>query len=114
MAINRWGLTDRAEQDLLDVLDYIARDSIENANRVESAIYQACALLADSPMNGHVRTDLTRLPLRFWTLTRYNNYVIVYDPQSKPLQIIRILHGARNIVRELGDNPNPGQPITRP
>lgn len=45
-----------------------------------------------------MRKDLTALPLRFWTLPRYRNYTIVYDPSSKPLQIIRVLHGARNIA----------------
>jgi plasmid stabilization system protein ParE len=27
----------------------------------------------------------------------YPNYLIVYDPAKKPLQIIRILHAARDI-----------------
>ena len=32
---------------------------------------------------------------------RYPKYVIVYDPADKPLKIIRIFHGARNVARKL-------------
>jgi hypothetical protein len=36
---------------------------------VEQAIYDACALMAEAPLRGHSRPDLTSRPLRFWTLT---------------------------------------------
>ncbi len=44
-----------------------------------------------------MRKNLTPLPLRFWVVPRYTNYLIVYDPEKKPLQIIRIIHGARKL-----------------
>lgn len=56
---------------------------------------------SSEPLIGHVRGELTRLPLRFWTLQRYPNYIIVYDPESDPLQIIRILHARRDVKRIL-------------
>jgi hypothetical protein len=46
---------------------------------------------------GTVRKDLTSLPLRFWVLTPYPNYFIVHVSETTPLQIIHILHWARNI-----------------
>ena len=49
--------------------------------------------------------DLTSRNLRFWTLTRYPNYTIVYRPETTPLQIIAVLHGKRNlrqILKERG------------
>jgi antitoxin ParD1/3/4 len=94
-------LTSKAEGDLRSIWCYIAVDNVEAADRVENAIYDACAFLAKSPMRGHQRKDLTSLPVRFWTLGRYRSYVIVYDPAIEPLKIIRIFHGARNIAREL-------------
>jgi plasmid stabilization system protein ParE len=66
-------------------------------DRVETAIFRSCDLLADSPFAGTIRKDLTHLPLRFWAVHPYSNYLIVYDPEKRPLQIIRILHGARDI-----------------
>jgi len=89
--------TPQAANDLVEIWTYIARDSVEAADRVETAIYEACAFLAEGPFRGHLREDLTRRPLRFWAVSRYPNYIVVYDPQSRPLKIIRILQGMRNI-----------------
>lgn len=90
-------LTPQALDDLFDIWSYIAQDSPAAADRVEQAIYLACERLVGSPLIGMIRKDLTALPVRFWLVTPYTNYFIVYDPASKPLQIVRILHRARNI-----------------
>jgi plasmid stabilization system protein ParE len=63
------------------------------ADRVERAIYDACAFVAEAPMRGHSRPDLTTRSLRFWTLTRYPNYAVVYRPETTPLEIIAVMHG---------------------
>lgn len=95
--MTRFRLTPLAEDDLFDIWSYIASDNLNAADQVEGAIYEACAFLAEAPLRGHLRNDLTSLPLRFWTVQPYRNYLIVYDPSARPLQIIRILHGARNV-----------------
>ncbi|MGH9445783.1 MAG: type II toxin-antitoxin system RelE/ParE family toxin [Terriglobia bacterium] len=99
--MNLYRFTPQAENDLFEIWSYIARDSVDAADRVEATVYEACAFLADGPLRGHSRQDLTNLPLRFWTVPRYPTYIVVYDPQSRPLQIIRILQGARNIATVL-------------
>jgi plasmid stabilization system protein ParE len=95
--MTRYQLTPQALDDLFDMWSYIAQDSPAAADRVEEAIYLACERLAESPLIGTVRKDLTALPVRFWLVTPYPNYFIVYDPDKKPLQVLRILHRARNI-----------------
>jgi plasmid stabilization system protein ParE len=67
------------------------------ADRVADAIFVACDFLADSPLGGRIRKELTPLPVRFWVVQPYSNYLIVYDPENRPLRIIRILHGARDL-----------------
>ena len=81
----------------------IAADSVEAAERVEQAIYDACAFVAEAPMRGHTRRDLTSRPVRFWTLVRYPNYTIAYRPDTAPLQVVAILHGKRNARRILSE-----------
>ena len=39
------------------------------------------------------RPDVTPLAVRFWTVTKFPNYVIVYRPETVPLQLIAALHG---------------------
>jgi len=96
-----YALTPLAKADIFDIWSYIAEDSEETANRVEQAIYDACAFVAEAPMRGHSRSDLTGRPLRFWTLTRYPNYTVVYRPETSPLQVVAVLHGKRDTRRIL-------------
>lgn len=90
-----------AEDDLFAIWSYIAADSVEAADRLESEIYLACRFLAGHPLAGHSRAELTNRPVRFWASPRFSSYLIVYDPDSKPLRILRILHGTLDATREL-------------
>jgi plasmid stabilization system protein ParE len=85
--------TPQAVGDLLDLWSFIAQDNPTAADRVAEAIFGACDFLADSPLAGRVRKELTPLPVRFWVVQPYSNYLIVYDRENKPLRIIRIVHG---------------------
>jgi len=96
--MSEYRFTPQAVDDLFEIWSYIAGDNLDAANGVEAAIYSACAFLADSPLAGRIREDLTPLPVRFWLAQPFQNCWIVYDANSKPLQIIRILHPARNIA----------------
>src|SRR5580704_11952359 len=94
--MSAYRFTPQALDDLSDILAFVVRDSLDAADRVELSVYHACELIAASPLAGSVRGDLTALPVRFWLVQPYTNYLIVYDPE-KPVHIIRILHGARNL-----------------
>jgi plasmid stabilization system protein ParE len=99
--MSKYVLTPLAKADIFEIWTYIAENNEEAADRVEQAIYAACAFVAEAPMRGHSRPDLTAHPLRFWTLTRYPNYTVVYRPDTAPVQIVAVLHGKRNIRRIL-------------
>jgi plasmid stabilization system protein ParE len=58
--VNSYALTPQAVDDLFDVWSYIARDSFEAADRVETSIYQACAFVAEAPLRGQTRKELFR------------------------------------------------------
>ena len=86
--------TPDAVADRDDIWRFIASDNRAAADQVEEAIFAACEALARNPLQGHVRPDLTKLPVRFWTLPSYR-------PETNPLQTLRLLHGKRNIKRIL-------------
>jgi plasmid stabilization system protein ParE len=92
-------LTPAAENDLFEIWACIAANNIEAADRVEAEIFDACARLAERPHLGHLRRDLTDKPVRFFPVR--GTYLIVYDPATEPLEVIRILHGARDVTAEL-------------
>jgi plasmid stabilization system protein ParE len=56
-------------------------------------------------MRGHPRPDLTTRALRFWALTRYPTYTVVYRPETAPVRVIAVLHGKRRILRVLKQRP---------
>src|SRR5258708_15118341 len=72
----------QAIEDLFEIWSYIANDDSEAATGVEEAIYAACAFVADTPLAGRIREDLTSLPLRFWLVQPHRSYWIVYRPET--------------------------------
>ena len=93
--MNDFVLTPAAEEDLLDIDQHLLAESTEVADRVSRAFEDAMTLLAASPWLGHARADLTHRPFRFWPVY---SYLIVYEPQSPPIRIVRVIHGARDVV----------------
>jgi antitoxin ParD1/3/4/toxin ParE1/3/4 len=94
----RYVLTDPAKQDVRDIVGYIRQRNPDAATRVRTQLREAMRRLADFPYMGHLRQDLTDEPLRFWAVY---SYLIVYRPDRKPLQIIRVVHGARDVAKIL-------------
>ena len=90
-------LTPQAIKDLDAIWLTIAEDSRDAAERVEMEILATCHRLARHPRMGTKRQDITVLPVRFWTVTKFPNYVIVYRPETVPLQVVAVLHGRRDL-----------------
>lgn len=95
-------LSTKALQDLKGIWDHIASDNLDAAESVELAVHKACESIASMPMAGVIRKDFTPLPVRFHLLLPYRTYWIVYDPASRPVEIVRILHTSIEISVALG------------
>jgi toxin ParE1/3/4 len=98
--MSRFRLSAPARQDVRGIRDHIAQDSIPAARNFLATLTQAFRGLAEMPGQGHTRGDLTDLPVRFWPV---GSYLIVYDPEKRPLEILRVLHGARDVETILGN-----------
>jgi plasmid stabilization system protein ParE len=94
-------LTPQATEDLDAIWCTIAEDNRGAAEQVEMEILATCRRLARHPRMGTKRQDVTMLPVRFWTIPRFPNYVIVYRPETVPLQVVAILHGKRDLKEVL-------------
>jgi plasmid stabilization system protein ParE len=92
--MKRFKLSPEAAQDIREIWAFLAKDSIKAARQVRLRIFEACGALAQNPHSGHRREDLTDKALLFWPT---GSYVIVYKSSTKPIEIVRVLHGARNI-----------------
>lgn len=94
--MRNYRLSNEALDDIDGLWSFIAADNLEAADRLVKAIHDACALLGDNPGLGHLRRDLTSLPVRFYTVMK--NYLIICDSGTSPVMIVRILHGARDVA----------------
>jgi toxin ParE1/3/4 len=95
----RYVLAPKAALDLVQIWRYIKQQSsVAMADRVESVIRERIVFLAGTPGAGHWRNNLTEQPVKFIPVY---SYLIVYRPETKPLQIVSILHGHRNVERIL-------------
>ncbi|MEO5801979.1 MAG: type II toxin-antitoxin system RelE/ParE family toxin [Verrucomicrobiota bacterium] len=94
-------LTPAAEDDVFEIWRFIAEDNLSAADRLETDLLNACQRLAERPDLGHFRRDLTDKPVRFFAVR--DTYLIVYDPASEPLEVVRMLHGARDVSAQLNE-----------
>ena len=95
-------LSPLARADLHDIWEYIAVKNFNPsaASRLWQDIEDACEMLGQKPSLGHARRDLTRDPtVLFYCVREY--YLVIYKKGTEPLQIARILHGARDVKSEL-------------
>ena len=91
-------LAPAAEDDLFQIWRYLYESStLAIADRVEKELYGVFSELAATPGQGHTRTDLTSHPVLFFTLY---SYMVVYR-LGTPLEIVRVLHGKRDLKRIL-------------
>ena len=87
-----------AQDDLFEIWQRIAVDSVELANRVDDEFHDLFASLGRMPGQGHVRKDLTQRPVLFFPLY---SFLVVYQPDASPIRIMAVLRGRRNVKRIL-------------
>jgi plasmid stabilization system protein ParE len=89
----------KAQLQFDEIVDYIKRDSADVSLKVHAAFLSAFELLARHPGLGHTRDDVTRQPLKFWSV---HSYLVAYDPATAPLEIVAVLRGSRDAREWLG------------
>lgn len=82
-----------AETDILEIWDYIADDSLAAADRWMDHLDEQFRVLAAQPMMGRVRNELAPGVRSF----PFGRYVVFYVPLDDGIDVVRVLHGARDI-----------------
>jgi len=84
-----------AENDLEEIWWHIAQDNPNNADKFLDKIQETCVALADHPHLGISRNELIA-GLRSHPA---GHYLIFYFPLEQGIDIVRVLHGSRDIDR---------------
>jgi plasmid stabilization system protein ParE len=88
-------LTPTAKADLREILLDLAEDSPDAARSLLERFQNGFQTLGRTPGLGHYHDELLSRKYRFWNL---HPYVVVYAWEASPIQIISIVHGARDLA----------------
>jgi toxin ParE1/3/4 len=93
----------KAKLDLLEAYVYIGTDSLDAAERFLRAVNDDVKKLADMPGMGAPREFRSRKlrGIRSWPVTGFLNWLVFYRIVESDLQLLRVIHGARDIERTL-------------
>lgn len=98
--------TPRARRDILDQAEYLALEGgIDVAERYLDALEQAEQSLLDTPGLGAERTFGRIEGLRMWRVPGFEKHLIFYRETADGIEIIRVLHGARDLAGLFDDDP---------
>jgi toxin ParE1/3/4 len=92
MAVVEW--KEQVEEDLIDIWTYVAQDDPQAADALLDEIDRKVHTLAASPYLGAARPDIAP-ELRHSLVGRY---LILYRIITDGVQVVRVVHGARNLV----------------
>ena len=96
----------QAKTDLIEIADYIATDNSEAAQAFLDAAEATFAFIASLPSVG--RTFRFQSPvlqdMRVWRVEGFERYLIVYRAVQSQVEIVRVLHGSRDIVGLFAEN----------
>jgi toxin ParE1/3/4 len=86
-------VTAEAESDLEQIATYIADQSIETALRFVQELREKCESLADAPRGYPLVPRYEHLGIR---RRPFGNYLIFYRVGPEVIEVVHILHGARD------------------
>jgi toxin ParE1/3/4 len=92
--MSRFRLTREAKADARAIRSYIAKDRPAAADRLLDDLYERFRLAATQPGMGEARSELGP-DLRIFSV---GNYVVVFRPMRGGIEVVRIVHGARDLA----------------
>jgi len=94
--VNKLSRRPQAETDLEEIWLFIAADNITAADRLLDRIGSLFEMLAENPAAGRQRPELG-MSIRSFAV---GNYIIFYEALPNGADIVRVLHGARDVLPE--------------
>jgi toxin ParE1/3/4 len=94
-----------SRRDVVEIGSYLGQSSMAAADRFLAALGEAVRGLADMPGKGRLLEDPepSLIGTRRWAVSGFPNHLILYRERGGVLQVLRIVHGARDLERLLAD-----------
>ena len=99
--MSRVQITPEAKADLFEIWEYIASKSgVDAADRVLGILQKEISKIGEVPGGGHFREEFIDKSIRFWNIY---SYLIAYRWEASPIEIVAVIHGARDMAVFLQD-----------
>jgi toxin ParE1/3/4 len=97
--MNRVLYTLKARRDIDDIAEYIAVDNLDAAIHFCVAVEDALDKLVQLPGMGRLREfdNPALVAVRSWPIKGFANYLVFYRPLENGIEVLRIIHGSRDI-----------------
>ena len=93
----------QAVRDVEAAVDWLADNAdTATARRLARATVAAARRIVDRPQLGRVRPELFPPRFRSWAVQGFP-YLLIYDAERRPPQVVRVLHMARDLAALLDD-----------
>jgi len=88
----------KSRQDILDIGDYIAKDSQDSARRFVGKLIEQCQRIGNAPLAYTAREDLAP----GFCMAPIGRYVVFFRVLGEMVRVERVLHGARDLPAIFG------------
>lgn len=91
----------QAKYDIESIIDWLKQENTTIVKPFLQQLQTTFDTLADFPEIGHLRryNNPALKNIRMFPVKNYSTYLIFYQTSPADIQIIRVLHGARDIAR---------------
>jgi toxin ParE1/3/4 len=92
-------LTPQAREDIKQIATYINEDSPQSSMALRQTLENIYELLLELPEIGTARNfhNPEMKGLRMWPVRGFDKYLIFYRSTPEGLEIVRVVHGARDL-----------------
>jgi toxin ParE1/3/4 len=102
-------LVPRARREAAAAVRWIAKENPVAAAKLRRTITDAAKLLGNRPFACRLESNLVGPHYCIWSLVSFP-YILVYDPQPRPPEILRLAHTARDLGPLMADVVADGTP----
>lgn len=91
-------IVEEAEQDLVDIYQYVAtHDSLEKAAYVLDRLESLCLSLTELPERGHLPPELDRIAVTDYREVHVKPYRVIYEVIGRDVFVHGVLDGRRDL-----------------
>lgn len=94
---DKYRLTRLAEQDIISIAQYIAKDNVNTAHNFIDEVERICQTLAQMPELGTEVSFIKSQQFQFFPVGKFQNFLIFYRLIKAKPEIVRVLNRHRDI-----------------